>query len=250
MAIRAGIDLGSTTIKLVLMEEGRILGHEWADATAQPGAAARKLLQGVPAGVPVLATGYGRDLLEVEHGLPTITEIKAHAAGARFLDPRCTAVIDVGGQDVKVIKLDQAGRVDKFEMNDRCAAGTGKFLEVMAHRLGYSLDQFQAAAAAGAPGLAINAMCTVFAESEVVGLLNRGQAREDVARALHASVARRIAGMFSRAGCGPEDQVLFTGGGARNGCLAAILGERLHCRLESSPMSQFAGAIGCALGLA
>ena len=229
------------------MAEGRILRRELADASSRPREVARDLLRSLPAGIRVLATGYGRDLLEVEHGLPSITEIKAHAAGARFLAPGCTAVVDVGGQDVKVIRLDPAGRVQKFEMNDRCAAGTGKFLEIMAHRLGWSLDAFPAAARTGADGVAISSMCAVFAESEVIGLLNRGCRREDVARAVHTSIARRIAGMFSRAGGNARDEVLFTGGGAHNECLVAILADLLPCPCRNDDLARFAGAIGCAL---
>lgn len=243
----AGIDLGSTTIKVVLLEGGAVRRRELVPAGARPRDTARALLAGLPQGVPVLATGYGRDLLELDHGLAGITEIRAHAAGARFLDPLCTAVVDVGGQDVKVIQLDPAGRVRKFEMNDRCAAGTGRFLEVMAARLGCTLEQFPEAAEAGSGQIAINAMCTVFAESEVVGLLNRGQAREDLARALHHSVARRIAGMAGRAGVGPGDRVLFTGGGARNARLRQELEEMLGCPVSVHSDSPLAGAIGCAV---
>lgn len=247
MEIAAGLDLGSTTLKLVLLEEGHLLRQELLDATAQPHAVAQEMLGSLPPQAQILATGYGRDLLEIQHGISTITEIKAHAAGARHLDPEATAVIDIGGQDVKVIKLDPAGRVQRFEMNDRCAAGTGKFLEVMAHRLGYDLDQFQAAASCGQESLTINAMCTVFAESEVVGLLHRGHAREDIGRALHQSIAKRIAGMFTRTGGGPSERVLCTGGGSRNACLVQLLKERLKCTVQSRPDSQFAGALGCAL---
>jgi predicted CoA-substrate-specific enzyme activase len=242
----AGVDLGSTTVKVVRVGDGRILHRAQAAAGPEPGAAARALLAALPAGVPVLATGYGRDLMELD-GLPSITEIRAHALGARFLDPDCTAVVDVGGQDVKVIQLDPAGRVRKFEMNDRCAAGTGRFLEVMAARLGYTLEAFSEAAAAGREGPQVSAMCTVFAESEVVGLLHRGHRREDVALAVHASVARRIAAMFARAGCGPGDRVLFTGGGSRNAHLAALLGERLGVPVRTHPDGPLAGALGCAL---
>jgi predicted CoA-substrate-specific enzyme activase len=242
----AGIDLGSTTVKVVRVQDGRVLHRTQAVAGPRPGETARALLAALPAGVPVLATGYGRDLLELD-GLPSMTEIRAHALGARFLDPDCTVVVDVGGQDVKVIQLDPAGRVRKFEMNDRCAAGTGRFLEVMATRLGYALGAFPAAAAAGREGLQVSAMCTVFAESEVVGLLHRGHRREDVARAVHASVAKRVAGMFIRAGCGPGDRVLFTGGGSRNAHLVAVLGDLLGVPVRTHPDAPLAGALGCAL---
>lgn len=243
----AGIDLGSTTLKAVLMEDGAVSWRECAPAGPRPRETAGALLARLPPGVRVLATGYGRDLLELDAGLSSITEIRAHAIGARFLDPDCTAVVDVGGQDVKVIQLDGAGRVRKFEMNDRCAAGTGRFLEVMAARLDCPLEHFPALAAAGAGTVTLNAMCTVFAESEVVGLLNRGRSREDLARALHRSVARRIAGMAGRAGVGALDRVLFTGGGSRNARLGKDLEELLGCPVRTHADAPFAGAIGCAL---
>lgn len=245
MTIRAGIDLGSTTIKLVLMENGVIVEKEIADAASHPLETARALLRKVPAGCPLLATGYGRDLLEVDRDIPTITEIKAHAAGARFLLPSCAAVIDIGGQDVKTITLDKSGRVSKFEMNDRCAAGTGRFLEVMAHRLGYALDEFAQVGTDGPGAVTINAMCTVFAESEVVGLLNRGMDREAISRALHKSTAKRISAMFNRNTIRPGP-VLVTGGGSRNRLLIALLGELIGRPVETHELSQYAGAIGCA----
>lgn len=247
MTLSAGIDLGSTTIKLALMQDGQIIRRELESSSANPQRAAISLLKAVPKECPVLATGYGRDLLELEHNIPTITEIKAHAAGARFLFPECAAVVDIGGQDVKVIKLDTNGRVNKFEMNDRCAAGTGKFLEVMAQRLGYTLDEFQRASGHGKENVTINSMCTVFAESEVVGLLNRGFSREDIGRALHRSIARRIAAMFGRACNGDESHILATGGGSLNHCLVAMLGEHIKLPIQTSEQAQFAGAIGCAI---
>ena len=245
MTISAGIDLGSTTIKLVLIENGVLVKKEIADTASHPLETARALLRHVPDGCPLLATGYGRDLIEVDRNIPTITEIKAHATGARFLLPECAAVIDIGGQDVKAIALDNCGRVAKFEMNDRCAAGTGKFLEVMAHRLGYPLDEFADVLAMGSETVTINSMCTVFAESEVVGLLNRGIKREAIAYALHRCIAKRISGMFCRISTlsGP---VLVTGGGSRNRLLVSLLGRLLGRAVATHEFAQYAGAIGCA----
>jgi predicted CoA-substrate-specific enzyme activase len=245
----AGIDLGSTTVKLVVMEGRGIVRREVASATSRPLDIARHFLESVPTGCAVMATGYGRDLLGSEREVPTMTEIKAHALGARFLVPDCTAVLDIGGQDLKAISLDASGRVARFEMNDRCAAGTGKFLEVMAARLGFDLEQFAEAAAHGSNAVTISAMCTVFAESEVVGLLNRGVSRQDIARGLHRSVAKRTAALYSRLACAPGITAA-TGGGAASAVLVAMLEETLGCTIRSSPDSQLAGAIGCALGAA
>jgi predicted CoA-substrate-specific enzyme activase len=246
MGISAGIDLGSTMVKLAIIENGHIVKREAADAASRPLDAAKNLLKLVPEGCAVMATGYGRDLLEIEYGFPAITEIKAHAVGARFLDNSCSAVIDIGGQDVKAMMIDTAGKVGKFEMNDRCSAGTGRFLEIMAQRLGFTLEEFQRTSARGAAAVTINSMCTVFAESEVIGLLARGFKREDIGHALHLSIARRIAAMFSRIGQSGSS-VLATGGGSLNTLLVSMVGTLTCCALNNCELSQYAGAIGCAL---
>lgn len=247
MNVSAGIDIGSSTIKLVVMEDGRISKQKEVPAASQPLEAAKKLLPAIPQGALVYVTGCGRDLLEVQFGFPAISEIKAHAAGARFLFPRCSTVIDIGGRDIKVISLDEKGRTSRFEMNDRCAAGTGRFLEIMAPRLDYTLDELSDAAIKGTDTLEINARCTVFAESEVVDLVNRGVPKSGIARALHESVAKRIEDMVKRIGPPPDGSIAFTGGGSRNACLRSIVERRLNTVVRYSEASQFAGALGCAL---
>ena len=243
--LTAGIDIGSCTVKVVVLDGQSVVRETVVDATARPAETALRLLAGTPP-CPTVATGYGRDLLEVHRNIPTITEIKAHALGARFHCPECATVIDVGGQDLKVICLDAAGKVARFEMNDRCAAGTGKFLEIMAQRLGYPLAEFGDAALTGADALTISAMCTVFAESEVVGLINRGVDRRDIARALHQSVVKRVSAMFKRTD--PlAGQVVVTGGGALNAGLIGLLQESLGVPIQAAPAPQTAGALGCAI---
>ncbi|MFA4916232.1 MAG: acyl-CoA dehydratase activase [Syntrophales bacterium] len=244
--ITAGIDIGSSSIKLTILENLSIVRRELVPATFRPLEAASELLALVPAGSPVFATGYGRDLLEAKFNIPTITEIKAHALGARLLFPNCKTIIDIGGQDMKIIQLDSKGKVARFEMNDRCAAGTGKFLEVMAKRLGFTLFDFSKAGEAGKDTVTISAMCTVFAESEVVGLVNRGFSREDISRALHSSVVKRIAAMYKRLES-ENSFTVVTGGGARNTALLTLLGEVLCTGIHYSDDSQLAGALGCAL---
>jgi (R)-2-hydroxyacyl-CoA dehydratese activating ATPase len=241
----AGIDLGSSTVKVVVLDGSSVVREIVANATERPAEAALRLLADVPP-CPVVATGYGRDLLEVHHNFPTITEIKAHALGARHHVPGCATVIDVGGQDLKVICLDAAGKVARFEMNDRCAAGTGKFLEIMAQRLSYSLPDFGGAALNGSDTLVISAMCTVFAESEVVGLINRGMDRNAIARALHQSVVKRIAAMFKRTDP-PAGKIVVTGGGALNPGLMGLLQDALGFPVEAATAPQTAGALGCAI---
>jgi predicted CoA-substrate-specific enzyme activase len=175
----------------------------------------------------------------------SVTEIRAHARGAHALFPGCRAVLDIGGQDTKAIALDGAGRVLRFEMNDRCAAGAGKFLEMMARALGYSMEEFGVAALRGNGVLRLSSMCAVFAESEVVGLVTRGERREEIARAVHHAVARRSVAMLRRVSA--EAPVVFSGGAARNPCLVALLEEALGMRLLVAPDPQMTGALGAAL---
>ena len=243
--LTAGVDLGSSTVKMVVLDGPSVVKEAVENATQRPAETAMRLLNEVPP-CPVVATGYGRDLLEVHRNIPTITEIKAHALGARQHVPGCMTVIDVGGQDLKVICLDAAGKVCRFEMNDRCAAGTGKFLEIMAHRLGYPLSSFGEAALAGSDTLSISAMCTVFAESEVVGLINRDVDRSTIARALHQSVVKRIAAMFKRTDP-PTGTLVVTGGGALNPGLIRLLQDTLGIPVQAAPGPQTAGALGCAI---
>jgi predicted CoA-substrate-specific enzyme activase len=245
MTVSAGIDIGSSTIKLTVMENGRIRNWEVVRSTSRPFSSVNSVLSAIEPDIPLVATGYGRDFLETERSVPAISEIKAHAVGARFLFPACRSIIDIGGQDVKVITLDSSGKVSRFEMNDRCAAGTGKFLEVMAHRLDFSLDAFSASALAGKDGIKISSLCTVFAESEIIGLLHRGCSPEDISRALHWSVVNRIRTMFSRVeAIGPA---VITGGGSKNVALLHLLREGLQSEVLSSKHSQIAGSIGCAI---
>ena len=244
MSFSAGIDIGSSTIKLAVLKDGAIVHSYVAPSTAQPLGAARTLLASLEPDTPLVATGYGRDLVDAIRPTQTISEIKAHALGARFLFPGCRSVVDVGGQDVKVIALDANGKAARFEMNDRCAAGTGRFLEVMANKLECSFEEFGNRALAGSDGLKINALCTVFAESEVIGLLNRGCSSADIARSLLQSMVARIKTMFFRVeALGP---VFISGGGAKNRALVSFLQEALSLEVVCSEQSQIAGAIGCA----
>ena len=239
----AGLDVGSRTIKLVTGNGGGFSAVTVATGV-RPLERCRELLNGaVYDGLVV--TGYGRLLVAGELGAATVSEIKAHALGARRLFPDCRSVIDVGGQDCKVIRLDEAGAVQKFEMNDRCAAGTGKFLEVMAGTLEIELDRLGDLALAAEKEVKINSLCTVFAESEVVSLIARGEAPEAIARGLHEAIAQRIATMAKRLGL--KERVVFTGGGALNPCLVKMLEEKLETPLTVAPDPQTAGALGVCL---
>ena len=192
----------------------------------------------------MVATGYGRHLIQSELDCPVITEIKAYAIGANSLFPECRTVIDIGGQDSKVIRITQ-GSVDDFEMNDRCAAGTGKFLEVMANTLGYTIDQLGEEALKAVSSVSINSMCTVFAESEVISLIARGETPKNIALGLHDSILNRLMSMLGRIGF--DDEVVFAGGVAKNRCIAALLKKRLRKKILIPREPQIVGALGAAL---
>jgi predicted CoA-substrate-specific enzyme activase len=241
----AGIDIGSRTIELVVVDAGgRIRARSQADTGFDPITEAQKLVAG--AGFDrIMATGYGRNLFEIAFDAPTVTEIKAHARGARASFPDTRTVLDIGGQDSKAIALFATGKVKKFEMNDRCAAGTGKFLEIMAKTLGYAIEEFGREALLAENDLHISSMCTVFAESEVTSLIAKGNNRREIARGLHASVIRRAAGMINRVSA--EGDIVFTGGVAQNPCMATFLAEKLGRRVFIPDNPQFIGALGAAL---
>ena len=241
----AGIDIGSRTIKLVLVDDrGQITLSLQTDTGFDPMAEASKLINGVSYH-RIMATGYGRNLFEISFDAPTVTEIKAHARGARAFFPDVRTVLDIGGQDSKAISMLANGRVKKFEMNDRCAAGTGKFLEIMARTLGFDIENFGEEALLAENDLNISSMCTVFAESEVTSMIARGRSRRDIARGLHASVVRRVAGMINRVSS--EGDIVFTGGVARNPCMRALLAEKLTRKVLVPQDPQLIGALGAAL---
>lgn len=240
----AGIDIGSRSIELVVLENGRITETRYADTTFDPATAAGNLIKDACFDT-IVATGYGRNLFEIEFEGETVTEIKAHARGVRHVFAEAEAILDIGGQDSKVIRIGESGKIIKFEMNDRCAAGTGKFLEIMARNLGFDVDEFGDAALLQEEELAVNSMCTVFAESEVTSLLARGEDRLKIVRGLHSSVARRAISMLNRVSAsGP---VVFTGGVANNPGVVRIL-EDLSGRPILVPENpHMTGALGAAL---
>jgi predicted CoA-substrate-specific enzyme activase len=246
MALTAGLDIGSRTIALVEWDGAQAVREAVVDTGADPVANARRLIDGRAYDL-LVATGYGRHLA-VERGLAgtVITEIKAYALGAHHLYPDVRTVLDVGGQDSKIITVKPDGGVAQFEMNDRCAAGTGRFLENMARALGMEVQGFaeHALEARGDP-VQLSSMCTVFAESEVVSLIGRGEDSRRVALGIHASIARRLAGMVRRAG--PQPRFVFAGGGAHNLCLVHALQRELEIVLTVPANPQTVGALGAAL---
>jgi predicted CoA-substrate-specific enzyme activase len=199
-------------------------------------------------GCRVIATGYGRKLFAETFGRPnvsTITEIQAYALGARFLYPEAKTVLDIGGQDTKVISLSDAGKVFKFEMNDRCAAGTGKFLEFMATALQIPLESFGDYALRSDRRIQISSMCTVFAESEATSLMARGERPENIAMGLHMAIAQRTAAMLRRVGV--TAPLVFAGGVAHNPCVIRLLEEELRQPIIVPENPDMVGALGAAL---
>ena len=240
----AGIDIGSRTIELVILKENEIIEIRQTDAGFDFMAQAKKLLKGVEYDY-IVATGYGRHLFEKLFDSSTITEIKAYAAGVKYLFPKVRTILDIGGQDSKAIALNDQGKVIKFEMNDKCAAGTGKFLEIMAQALGYKLDQFGREALKATKDIQISSMCTVFAESEVTSLVAMGENRRDIALGVNRSVVKRAAGMLKRVSL--KKPVFFAGGVARNSCICTLLEQTIETEILVYKNPQMVGALGAAL---
>lgn len=239
----AGIDIGSRYIKYAILEQGEPVALVTRETGYDPLSICRALLDEMPAD-RILATGYGRHLIEEDRKIPTITEIRAVARGARHFFPSCATIIDIGGQDTKVVGLAESGTVANFEMNDRCAAGTGRFLEMMAHALGYSVDAFGHHCEDG-QRVTVNSLCAVFAESEVVSLITKGVRREAIATALHHSIVVRVVSLVKRVGV--RDDIVFAGGCAKNPCLTSLLAQRLNKDLLIYPMPEMLSAFGAAL---
>jgi predicted CoA-substrate-specific enzyme activase len=244
----AGIDLGSTTTKVVIYNGSSYIARRM-DVSWDPESTALALLDETSAEaglvVPpyvIATTGYGRRCLAT--ATLTFTEIATHAKGAFHLVPGCRFVIDIGGQDAKGIRLSAKGHVEDFVMNDKCAAGTGRFLSAMGQALGIPVDSL-GACAAGAEPHRINAMCTVFAESEVISLIHQGVPRNAIVAGLHASIARRTSSMVASLHPGPP--VVFTGGVSQNADIAKRLSLELGYPIIVPHDAVYAGAIGAAL---
>ncbi len=241
--ICTGLDVGSRTVKLVtfdtVVRDSLVL-----ETGVNPLRRCQEMMFGRNY-ERLVVTGYGRHLVAPALGGGIISEIRAFAIGARHLYPDCCTVIDIGGQDCKVILLSNEGEVQKFEMNDRCAAGTGKFLEIMANTLEVKIEELGNLALSASKKVQINSLCTVFAESEVVSLIARGEESNAIALALHEVIATRIAMMTRRVGI--KERVVFAGGGALNKCLRRLVGEKLDVELAVPPEPQIVGAIGAAI---
>ena len=244
-----GIDIGSTASKVVVLNDEQmveyfVLPTGWSSKETAAAVAQRLLEEGHPVDggeMKVVATGYGR--ISVDYAAKTVTEITCHGKGGYALLGRDCTIIDIGGQDTKVITV-EGGMPASFLMNDKCSAGTGKFLEIMANRLGVDLTELFALAEKGTP-LAISAMCTVFAESEVISHIGAGEKREDIAAGVVDSVVNKVSGLCQRHGV--KGQLFLTGGLCDSAYLVRRLSEKLGSPVGTHPMGRYAGALGAAL---
>jgi predicted CoA-substrate-specific enzyme activase len=240
----SGIDIGSRTVKLAVLEDGELVLTRKAVSSHNPLETAAQLVLDIDLGT-VVATGYGRHLIKTNLECSTISEIKAFALGSRWLYPDCRAILDIGGQDTKAISLDENGNMSKFEMNDKCAAGTGRFLEIMAAALGYTLEEFAKAALSAERAENINSTCTVFAESEVISLTNQGAGRNEVALGIHKAIISRSVSILKRVA--PIGSIFFAGGVALNECVRVHLAAEMGRQVIVPEDPQIIGALGAAL---
>lgn len=246
-----GIDIGSTATKGVILEDGeRIVCAKMVDVgTGTSGT--QRVLDAIlhESGLSpddmayTIATGYGR--MNFEHANRQMSELSCHAKGASWRVPDARTLIDIGGQDAKAIKLDGTGGMVNFVMNEKCAAGTGRFLDVMARVLETSVDELGELDLRSAEKLSITSICTVFAESEVISLLSAGKRMEDIVHAIHESVAKRACGLASRVGV--ADPVVMTGGVARNAGVVRAIERELKRSIVVPEDPQIIGALGAAL---
>ncbi len=249
--VTAGIDIGSITSKAALLNDEGIVGTKVIFTGYNAEKAGKRvyeeLLQELDLSASdisfVVSTGYGRN--GVKCADKAVTEIICHGAGAYYLNPQVRSIIDVGGQDSKALLLDETGRVKDFVMNDKCAAGTGRFLEVMARALEVDLDEFGPLSLESNRPSKISSICTVFAESEVISLISKGERRKDIIAGIHESVASRVSALAHRVGIIPP--VMMTGGVAKNVGVVAALEKKLGLPIEVFPAAQVNGAIGAAL---
>ena len=252
MAYAAGVDVGSTQTKAVVINETReIVGRALTDTGANVMRAAQTAFTEALANGNieeeevefVVGTGYGR--YKVTFGNTQVTELSCHGRGAVHMFPGTRTVLDMGGQDTKAIRVHPSGEIVDFCMNDKCAAGTGRFLGAAAVALDLPLAELGPTALRGERAVKISTTCTVFAESEVLSWLGKGKKTEDILLGVHESIAARSIGLLRRVGV--EEQVTFTGGVTKNQAMVATLNKRLGLRVNTGEEAHFMGALGAAL---
>jgi len=246
-----GLDVGSTTTKAVMVDsQGKILGSHLLPTGASGASAAKRCLGELSrksgaetTGVATISTGYGRSLIDFAE--KSVTEITCHSIGVHHLNPEIRLLIDVGGQDSKVIRIGENGRPTDFELNDKCSAGTGRFLEVMARILEVSIDELGPLALQSNSPCTISSTCTVFAESEVVGRIGAGESPKDIAAGVHAAMASKISTLSKRVGVATP--ICITGGVALNPAFRYYLSRQVGAELWMPDNPQLTGALGAAL---
>lgn len=248
--ITGGIDIGSRTTKALIWDGDRVLSRSplfstgWAPEESALRAFERALKDaGCKIVSKVVATGYGR--ISVSFADESVTEITAHARGISRLLPEIRTLIDIGGQDSKVMLLEEGGLVIDFAMNDRCAAGSGKFLEFLALTMNLSVEEFAELAYTSQNPVQISSMCTVFAESELLSMLAEGASLEDVAAGVHRSIALRVAQMART--LHPNPPAAFSGGVALNRCIVKELARALGIEVKVPEIPEYVGALGAAI---
>ncbi len=249
--ITIGIDVGSITTKAVMMKDGALVSAKVINTGYNTKNAGETVLEDIISEVRIkkssieriVATGYGRN--SVLFADKAVTEITCHAYGGRYLNPKIRSVIDIGGQDSKAIVMDEKGRVKDFAMNDKCAAGTGRFLEVMARALEVNLDDFGKMSLNAENPSIISSICTVFAESEIISLISKGEKRENIIAGIHNSISVRVVAMAGRIGL--TAPVMMTGGVAKNIGVVKALEKKTGHSIFVSKEAQVAGAIGAAI---
>ncbi len=250
-----GCDVGSTYTKTVILDEnGAIVAANTIKSKINSAQSAKAGLDQAIADAGLkeisdltylIGTGYGRN--KVPQADENISEISCHAMGVHVTDPSVRAIIDIGGQDVKGIAVDTDGTVKTFAMNDKCAAGTGRFFESMANAFEMSLEEFSKLSLTAENVIPITAQCTVFAESEVISLIGQGEKKENIAFAVVDSIVRKVAAQANRMS---EDRPMLclTGGLCECSYISEALTKELGMEVKTDPQSRYAGAIGAALG--
>ncbi|KUH56584.1 acyl-CoA dehydratase activase [Megasphaera sp. DJF_B143] len=246
-----GIDIGSTTSKAAIIENGsKIVAKNIipvGTGTRGPEEVFKRVLDQLHIKSNeinrIVATGYGR--MKFEHADRELSEISCHGKGVRFLIPDIRTIIDIGGQDAKVLQLNDKGLLENFIMNDKCAAGTGRFLDVMASVLDIDINDMGPRSLQADAPVSISSTCTVFAESEVISRLSNGENINNIIAGIHRSVAKKVGGLAIRLGY--TDHVAMSGGVARNIGIVKAMEEELRCSIAVHPDCQLAGAIGAAL---
>lgn len=246
-----GIDIGSTTSKAVIMQNGeKIVAKNIISVgtgTRGPNEVFQSVITQLDTDINhidrIVATGYGR--MKFKFANRELSEISCHGKGVRFLIPDVRTIIDIGGQDAKVLQLNDNGVLENFIMNDKCAAGTGRFLDVMAGILDIDINDMGPRSLQAKNPSSISSTCTVFAESEVISRLSNGEHINDIIAGIHNSVAKKVGGLAIRLGY--TNHVAMSGGVAHNIGVVKALETILHCTITVHPDCQLAGAIGAAL---